>query len=254
MRLLPRWLRRAAPDPLPAQQHLSAMTLAIETCLVAIPPGVKGLDCNTTVTAQQAADLVASGFRFIFRYIRNEQYHQTDLTADELSMLMAAGLAVMPVQHVTPAYWVPTANLGHEHGATAANGCITLPILPGCSVWMDLEGVRPGTLQQQVIDYGNNWYDALKVVGYNPGCYVGDHPGLPAMPLYNRLKFRQYWSAYNLDKEQYPAVRGVQVTQHAARPEHNVPSSVIYPVDVDFSQEDQLRGLPLAMASTRWRA
>lgn len=252
MSMIPRWLRpRANTSP---SQRIPAMTLDMTACLVAIPPGVKGLDCDTTVSRQQADDLVANGFRFILRYIRRGPYHSTDLTSTELTMLMAAGLAVMPVQHVATAYWVPTAQLGHEYGATAANTCIDLPILPGCCVWLDLEGVRPGTPEQQVIDYNNNWYDAVRVVGYTPGCYVGDHPGLAAGPLYSKLKFQHYMSGYNLDTDRIPAVRGVQVTQHEVKPEHHVPHSVDFQVDVDFVQEDQLRGLPLAMASTTWRA
>lgn len=47
-----------------------------------------------------------------------------DLDRDEAQAILSAGLALMPVQHVRYAGWMPDASLGTQTGKTAADNAI----------------------------------------------------------------------------------------------------------------------------------
>ncbi len=64
---------------------------------------------------------------------------------------------------------------------------------------------------------------------------------LSADQLYRRLKFTRYFAAYNLNLDQYPAVRGVCARQHEAKPGDR-PDGVRFPIDVDTTTADALGG------------
>ena len=86
-----------------------------------------------------------AGFRFAVRYLsRKAKPSSKDLTADELNIILDAGLAVMAVQHVAPAGWTPSDTLGVEYGGHAAAHAGTVGLVEKSSVWLDLEGDRSG--------------------------------------------------------------------------------------------------------------
>lgn len=121
----------------------------------------------------------------------------------------------------------------------------------GVTVWCDLEGVRTGTPRQHVIDYCNRWHSAVSGAGYVPGLYVGYHPGLSASQLYSRLRFSHYWGAYDLNADQVPAVRGLQMKQSVRRREDAIPG-IRLDFQVDRISTDRLGGRPTLLALEGW--
>lgn len=209
-----------------------------------LPDGSRGLDCNRPITAEQAQAFKANGMTFAIRYVTRTQTHGYDLSAPELDTILNAGLGLMAVQHIAPEGWSPTAELGTQYGTTAAADCGLLALPDGMSLWCDLEGVAVGTDHEAVIAYCNAWYDAVAAHGYKPGLYVGWHCGLTADELYHRLKFSAYWSSYNLDGDNFPAVRGVQMRQHVAKPEDLIPGFTNQNMDTDTINADAKGGTP----------
>jgi hypothetical protein len=215
----------------------------------AIPAGMRGFDCNVPVTYAAARAFVDAGYRFAVRYVPRVVSKPHDLTREEVANLHRAGLAVMPVQHVaSETAWTPTAALGARYGITAGATAQTLGIGAGTTVWLDLEGVAPSVGAYDIIGYCNAWWGHVHAIGYQPGLYVGWHAGLTPMQLYRALKFSRYWAAYNLNRDQYPAVRGVCMKQGAGKP----PSGIGYPIDTNLVHADALGGLPQAWAPDEW--
>jgi hypothetical protein len=119
--------------------------------------------------------------------------------------------------------------------------------------WLDLEGVKyehgkPAVPPQVVMDFCNNWFDRVGHAGFTPGIYVGFDPGLTASQLYYKLRVEHYWAAYNLNKDQYPLVRGVQMQQSRER---TMPGTD-FPYDPDVTKIDGKGGAPLVMAPESW--
>jgi hypothetical protein len=209
-----------------------------------IPGGFRGFDCNVPLTALTARRFYEHGYTFVLRYVPRIAQRAGDLTAEEISIIRAAGLGLMPVQHVEPNEWTPTPSKGGSYGRAAAVRCLELGIAPETSVWLDLESVAAGVPTAEVIGYCNNWYKAVRDVGFSPGIYVGWQCGLSAHDLYWRLKFRAFWSAYNLDSDQHPVVRGVQMHQREPKPD-DLPHGVGIAIDVNLVSGDALGGLPV---------
>lgn len=211
--------------------------------------GTKGFDCNTKVVRSVAEKFHAAGYRFAVRYVRRETRHTFDITVTEAAELLSVGLALMLVQHVAPAGWRPTAQLGRKYGQIAAIEAQSVAYPPGATLWCDLEEVSYQSTPADVSGFCNAWYDAVKVVGYEPGLYVGYQCGLSAKELYYKLRFSRYWSAYNLNKPDYPAVRGVQMRQfpfpgRGSRDRANRVIGVPFEYDVNVIQEDSKGDLP----------
>ena len=157
---------------------------------------IAGFDADGIVTAVAAAAFFSRGFRFCIRYVsRVAQQNANDLSAAEALDLLNAGLALMPVQHVRGAGWVPTAALGASDGVHAVYHAFVIGFPLGVNVWCDLEGVQPGASTQQVIDYCNAWYDAVNAAGYVPGIYVGADTILDGPTLRHSRKFSHYWKS-----------------------------------------------------------
>lgn len=211
-----------------------------------LPSGSRGFDCNTTVSAYTALKFAAAGYRFAVRYVRRVEPHDFDITPQEMVGLFKAGLGVMLVQHVAPPGWRPTGGLGRLYGETATEEAGRAGASMGCTVWCDLEEVASGTDPRDVVAFCNAWYDQVRTAGYDPGLYVGYRCGLAADQLYRYLKFQRYWAAYNLDREAYPAVRGVQMRQFARTPADQV-SGVSFEFDVNLIGRDALGGTPALM-------
>src|SRR5207244_7123083 len=102
------------------------------------------------------------GFDFGIRYIsRAESEAPSDLTANEASAILNAGLALMAVQHVAKAGWLPSAALGTTNGRNAAKNANSVGFPAGVNLWLDLEGAATAATAQQVIEYCNAGFTAV---------------------------------------------------------------------------------------------
>ena len=211
-----------------------------------LPDGSRGFDANQRISKRQAKDAVAKGYDFVMRYVRRAPRNDHDLIPAELSRCLHAGLGVGIVQHVAPEGWVPSLELGAAFGAVAAEECrgMGVPRGLGVTIWCDLEGVKRGVAAEEVVAYCNEWHRHVTDAGYHAGLYVGDSCGLTATQLYRRLRFDAYWSAYNLNRDEYPAVRGVQMRQKVATLEDLVVGLTNETMDVDVIHADALGGTP----------
>lgn len=216
--------------------------------LIEAPEGLRGFDANQHISQSVAQAFRNAGHRFCLRYVPRHDDNPGDITQSEAHGIMSAGLGLMIVQHVKSPPWVPNGNMGAQYGANAARVSTNIGYLPGGMIWCDLEGVDLHTDHRDVISFCNNWLDQVGHAGFTPGLYVGFDPGLTADELYSRLRFEHYWSAYNLNRDQFPATRGVQMKQGIER----VFSGVRY--DPDTIQRDALGGLPLMAVDMEWSA
>ncbi|HEX2078472.1 MAG TPA: glycoside hydrolase domain-containing protein [Longimicrobium sp.] len=206
----------------------------------AAPAGVKGFDANTVITESQADAFWSAGYRFALRYVGRTEMKSNDLTADEASMLLSRGFALMTVQHVKNEGWMPTGDLGTEYGANAAAFTRQIGFPGGVNLWMDLEGVSTSAAAPDVIAYCNNWYTQVANAGYVPGIYVGWEPGLTGSQLYSKLRFQHYWAAYNVDGASRPDPRGWQLMQSSGSGKVGSLDTDVY--DVDHTYVDKLGG------------
>lgn len=211
-----------------------------------LPTGTKGFDCNVVLTAATARAFAVRGYRFAVRYVPRVKRHAYDLTRSEVSAIMRAGLSLMVVQHVALPGWKPDGPLGRRYGETAALEADDVGYTVGATLWCDLEEVSREATRREVIEYGNAWYDAVHDAGYEPGLYVGYGAGLGSQDLFHALKFRRYWAAYNLNRDRYPAVRGVQMRQFAATSADRVPG-VSFEFDVNLIGKDAMNSSPKLM-------
>ena len=203
--------------------------------------GLLGFDTDTIVTPALATTFFNQGYRFCIRYLsRVAAQGYSDLTPQEAQGILAAGLALAPVQHPRDPGWAPTADLGASDGVAAAYHAFVLGFPAGINVWCDLEGVADGTAAAQVVAYGNSWYDAVAAAGYLPGLYVGADAILDGQGLYD-LKFSHYWKS--LSDVPQVAVRGYQMIQSN---EHTVNGISI---DDDRTQNDASGGAVVWLAA-----
>ncbi|HJQ10301.1 MAG TPA: glycoside hydrolase domain-containing protein [Gemmatimonadaceae bacterium] len=214
--------------------------------------GVRGFDTTETVGPKTARAFRRGGYRFAVRYVRRDKPHASALKANEARTLLSTGIGLMIVQYVeSESAWTPTGAKGARNGGVAASECELLGVPWGVTVWCDLEGIAPGTSSQRVIDYCNAWHAAVSGSGYTPGVYVGYRAGLTPSQLYRALRFTHYWGAYNLNSDQYPAVRGVQMKQGRAR-QADRPSGVTIDFQTDRVRADALGGRPTLLALEGW--
>lgn len=198
------------------------------------PPHQKGFDTNERVTAAVAKEFAASGYKFAIRYISREAAEKPgDLNHDEAVGILNNGLALMTVQHVEKPGWKPTAALGTQYGKTAADHAAAIGFPTKVNVWLDLEGIAPGTPVQHVIDYSNNWFDAVSGKGFVPGLYVGANTLLSGDQL-GKLKFAHFWKSES--HVPTPTGRGYQLIQTPEKPEHGLKHLL------DTTQDDEKKG------------
>jgi hypothetical protein len=183
--------------------------------------GIKGFDCNQVLTAQQAIAFRDDKFKFVFRYVPRVTRARYDLTAAEAELILDCGLGLGVVQHVAGEGWDALAAKGKLYGETAVQQIFDIGFPKGMLVWCDLEGVNPTDSDQQVIDFCDEWYRAVNGAGLNAGLYVGWRTLLSGAQIHN-LPFRHYWSAFNLNADEVPTVRGVQIKQEAEKVAHGV--------------------------------
>lgn len=212
-----------------------------------LPNGSRGFDANQRITPAQARDAVHKGYAFAVRYVRRGKQNDHDLIAGEMATLLTAGLAVSVVQHVALEGWTPGAGLGASYGAIAADEARLTGVPRGVTIWCDLEGVKRGVPASETIAFCNNWHQKVSEAGYHPGLYVGDSSGLTATQLYRNLRFNAYWSAYNLNRDEQPAVRGVCMRQKVATLEDLIVGLTNQTMDVDVIATDRLGGSPMLL-------
>jgi hypothetical protein len=215
------------------------------------PDGVIGFDTAESVSPSAAADFRKGGYRFGVRYVRRDKPHASALTTTEARSLLNVGIGLMLVQYVeSETSWIPSGIKGTANGRVAASEAEKLGAPWGVTIWCDLEGVARGTASQKVIDYCNNWHHSVSSAGYLPGLYVGYHAGLTPTQLYRALRFTHYWGAYNLNSDQYPAVRGLQMKQSRRAANSAVRSGIDF--QVDSIRADALGGHPMLLAPAGW--
>lgn len=213
-------------------------------------PACRGFDCNVPLSVKEAIIMRRAGYSFAVRYIKRITQHSYDLTRIEVSNLHSAGLAVMPVQHVeSEKSWIPSVDKARINGQNAVAHCLELRVPAGVTVWLDLEGVDKSVPAEIIIRYCNYWHDIVSAIGYNPGIYVGWHAGLSPDELYRRLKFTRYWAAFNLNRDEFPAVRGVCMRQGTAP----APQGIGFPIDTNTIIGDRLKGYPNLWAPAEWQ-
>ncbi len=184
------------------------------------PSGRVGFDTDTKLDLATAKLFRQSGYDFCLRYVSLGSESSYDLDHDEAQAILDAGLALMPVQHVRYAGWLPDATLGTQTGQTAANNAIQVGFPPKVNVWLDLEGISSSATTQNVIAYCNSWYDAVAQAGYLPGLYVGANSILDSQQLYSALKFQHYWHSLSIVPN--VAVRGYQMIQSNGGTVHGI--------------------------------
>jgi hypothetical protein len=193
--------------------------MALQGSVAAAAAGLIGFDFDAELTAAQAADYAGQGYRFCIRYLSRDDASRAannagttpDLSEAEGAGILAAGLALMAVQHVAR-NWSPSAALGATYGANAARYAGEAGLPPGVNLWLDLEDVAAGSATPDITGYCNAWFDAVAAQGFVPGVYVGANARLTPDELFLDLKMRHYWRAPG----DIPAVshRGYQLIQH----------------------------------------
>jgi Rv2525c-like, glycoside hydrolase-like domain len=220
--------------------------MTLEGHVYAATGGMKGLDVNRRITADEAVAIAEHSYDFAVRYIRRKTRHSYDLNAKEARGVLAAGLALMVVQHVAPEGWTPSALLGSAYGNTAAAEAKLIGVPPGVTVWCDLEGVSADVSAKSVLDFCNRWHSKVAGAGFVPGLYVGYGAGLDADQLYWSLRFTHYWGAYNVSAIDGPTKRGFQMKQRVTNAADRV-AGFDAEFQVDDIQADALGGLPTVL-------
>jgi hypothetical protein len=179
-------------------------------------PGLPGFDTAMRLSAADAVALRQRGFSFCVRYLsRTMPPAGGDLSPAEARGILAAGLALMAVQHVMRAGWIAYGERGMRYGEAAVAHARAVGLPRGVTLWLDLEGIRRGVPREDVIDYCNRWFDTVAAAGYAPGLYVGANCRLAGDALYWRLRTRHYWRSGS----RVPDLphRGYQMVQRIAR-------------------------------------
>lgn len=215
-----------------------ANTNVLPGCVLAASPYLAGFDRDSPLDAATAKARFAGGDRFCLRYLSLLGERSSDLTTAEAEVILAAGLALMPVQHVDAYGWSPTQTLGETHGRSAAANAQAVGFPPGVCVWVDVEGVSPGAAVADVVAYCLAWYAVVDAAGYVPGLYVGPNSGLTGAAL-TGLPFAHYWRSASRGLPE--PERGFQLLQGLVRGG----------VDPDTTADDALGGQArwLALAS-----
>jgi hypothetical protein len=239
-----------------ASFYLGRIAMAMKALaghVIVAPDGVRGFDTAQRVTSKMARAFFDHGYRYAVRYVRRDTPHpERDLNAAEASALLTVGLGLMVVQYVeSEDSWAPSGDKGAKNGEIAGVQAAKVGVPSGVMLWCDLEGVAPKTPAADVIAYCNRWHQAVASAGFLPGLYVGWRCGLNAKQLYEELRFTHYWAAYNLNADEAPAVRGVQMKQSASKPV-DTRAGVGIAFQTDVVRTDALGGRPTVVAPENW--
>jgi len=202
-----------------------------------VESGTRGFDCNFILSPDKARHYRDQSFAFALRYIRRQHITDHDLTSSEANDILDTGLMLGIVQHVeSENSWNPSSAKGEAQAVVAVAELQRIGAPSETQCWLDLEGVNPLVPPKDIVAFCNRWHKILSDAGYETGLYVGWHCGLSATELYHDLAISRYWSAYNLNGDETPAVRGVCMKQYANAGDTSI--------DVDMVVRDSLGGLP----------
>jgi len=139
--------------------------------------------------------------------------------------------------------WSPAAVMGQDDARAAVSSAQAAGYLPGCHLWVDVEGVARLSSPMAVLQYIEAWAAVVLADGFRAGLYYGYDVPLSAAQLYGIRGIDQYWRAVPLDV----ATRGCSVVQFQ-------PSTFIcgVEVDVDLTVGDHEGDFPFEMSS--WTA
>lgn len=204
---------------------------------------MRGFDANWALNATTAAAAKAMGYDFVVRYIGRVAFHIGDLSGEEAAIIHAAGLGISIVQHYEGDGWLPTDDKGRNYGTYMAAEMAAIGVPVGVTAWVDVEGI--GSIDpEQVIRYVNYWSDrVLTGGGYQPGAYWGWHNRLTPQQMYARTRPTRHWGSYNLNSDQFPAVRGLCMKQHIALLTDLIPGSRGQ-IDTDTLYPDAMGAVP----------
>jgi hypothetical protein len=210
----------------------------------ALAAGMRGVDCNTKLNAGSAAALRAKGIDFVMRYLPlSGNALGNDLTRDEFVACLNAGLAVGCVQHTRRAgAFTPNAKDGAADGQRALDAAVAAGVLPGCTLFYDMEGPSVHATADDCAAYDAAWCGPVAAAGYMPGGYFGY--GLPKSLTPERLyglRVERYWKSGSLVVE--PATCGWSMQQDP-KFDQNVGG---VDVDLDAVAGDKLGRFPVVM-------
>jgi Domain of unknown function (DUF1906) len=142
-----------------AREHVQETQMPLPGRVVAASPGVHGFDTNTVLNRRICQVAKTRGFEFCIRYVsRRDVQPAGDLSETEANVILGAGLALMPVQHVAPENWSPSQALGTRNGRNAGKHARQIGFPEGVNVWLDLEGAKTSTRHETMIAYCNAWF------------------------------------------------------------------------------------------------
>jgi hypothetical protein len=153
-----------------------------------------GFDTEHRLTKATAAALRNSGMTFAVRYLSLGEPEAGDLVAEEVAAVLGAGLALMAVQHVRGANWMPSAHLGTIDGQSAVANARACDLPGGLTIWCDSEGQAGGPAATMA--YVNAWAAAVRRGGYDPGLYVGGGTPLDGSQLI-ALDVDLFWKSFS---------------------------------------------------------
>lgn len=174
-----------------------------------------GFDTVATLTADLARAFAQQGYvwcaRYLHRSVAVDGLHGT-LGPQELSDILAAGLALVPVQLGSNSL-VPTSSEGTNIGRAAAANAKTLEIPAGVTLWCDVEWAPSSvpTNADSVIAYIQAWAYAVIDAGYSAGLYVGPNMPLNGDQLYKLGGIKHYWKS--AARVPWVSTRGFQIVQ-----------------------------------------
>lgn len=189
------------------------------------PNLIMGFDCYASLSRETATAAASAGYVFALRYVDN-------LTTDEITTILAAGLALMLIKQA-PKATDYTPSQGTSDGQAAASLAQGLGIPAGMCIFVDAENVQ--TSKSDAEGYLKSWYTAVAKGGYVPGIYVGTTL-FSATELYQDFGFQHYWRAGTPSTLPFVYKRGYQLFQQGQATING------HTVDVDFAQADLLGG------------
>ena len=150
------------------------------------------------INLAQARQYLNRGFRFCIRYIsrtpESRKAHEENGTPESSQARGARYSKCRSRSHDGPtcrSHWLGADHeFWKEYGENAGGYASEAGLLEGVNVWLDLEDIPAGTQHQDIIDYGNAWFDAVQNSGYEPGVYIGFKVWLSPDELFLKLKFQ----------------------------------------------------------------
>jgi hypothetical protein len=184
------------------------------------------------MTSERASALKAVGMTFAVRYLGS-------ITAEELQIILGAGLLFMPVTFSRAVGWVPTPGMGTSDGNLDVRNLKAAGIPQGVTTWIDLEGTAGNA--QEVSAWVIERATVLNNAGYNTGLYVGAECGLTGDQLYALPNINRYWRSLS---DVIPPSCGWCLMQA-----YKTITLAGTEIDVDYVQYDYEERLPMMVAS-----